>query len=241
MTPEFTDLLATWEEMSAGYLPDRQHLIESLINEVQDRTSRPTVLDLGCGPGTLLAQLGASVPGVSLIGIDNDPVLLELALAQLSSVGVPFTLIDAPLDSRWPDRLDEITNGGVDVVLAVLVVHYFEAEQWQELFRQVRSVLRPGGCFVIIDVDGHSAAVGNPEALDWRQWWQMAAASEHPKLKAAFDERKARITIATAEHHPDPAAIERIAALAGFATFHTARTTHNSYLAIAGTNPSFRR
>lgn len=228
-------LLDAWEEMSAGYLPRRRELIDALVDELLARPAPITVLDLGSGPGTLLGLLATCVPGVRLVGIDRDPVLLQLASMHLASVAAPCELIDAPLNSRWCDHsaLDE----GVDVVVAMLVLHYFAAEEWTLLFGRVHDVLRPGGCFAIIDVTSEQYHPVQPSTeIDWATWWLIAAASDLPGIEDRFTERRARNTPAPAEFHPDLATIERIAHTTGFRALDVPLRVGPSYLAIARTD-----
>ena len=228
-------LLDAWEEMSAGYLPGRRELIDALVDELLARPAPIIVLDLGSGPGTLLGLLANRVPNVAVVGIDHDPVLLQLASMHLTSVAAPCALIDAPLNSRRCDHgaLDQ----GVDAALAVLVLHYFSAEEWTALFEQVRHVLRPGGWLAIIDVTSEQYHPVQPSAeIDWATWWAIAAASDLPGIEDRFTERRARHTPAPAEFHPDLANIERIAHTTGFMTLDVPLRVGPSYLAIARTD-----
>lgn len=228
-------LLDAWEEMSAGYLPGRRELVDALVDELLARPAPIAVLDLGSGPGTLLAHFATCVPDVQPVGIDRDPVLLQLASMHLASVAAPCALIDAPLSSRWCDH--SALDQGVDVVVAMLVLHYFPAEEWTALFDQVRHVLRPGGWLAIIDVTSEQYHPVQPSAeIDWATWWAIAAASDLPGIEDRFTERRARHTPAPAEYHPDLANIERIAHTTGFTALDVPLRVGPSYLAIARTD-----
>jgi SAM-dependent methyltransferase len=228
-------LLDAWEEMSAGYLPGRRELIDALVDELLARPAPIAVLDLGSGPGTLLARLATCVPDVAVVGIDHDPVLLQLASMHLASIAAPCALIDAPLNSGW--RSHGALVDGVDVVVAMLVLHYFAAEQWTPLFEQVHDVLRPGGCFAIIDVTSEEHHLSQPSTeIDWATWWAIATSSELPGLKDRFTERQARHTPEPAEYHPHLATIERIAHTTGFTALDVPLRVGFSYLAIARTD-----
>lgn len=228
-------LLDAWEEMSAGYLPGRRELIDALVDELRARPAPITVLDLGSGPGTLLAHLATCVPGVRPVGIDHDPVLLQLASMHLTSVAAPCALIDAPLNSRWCDH--SALHQGVDAALAVLVLHYFSAEEWTALFEQVRHVPRPGGWLAIIDVTSEQYHPVQPSTdIDWATWWSIAAASDLPEIEVRFTERQERHVPESAEFHPDIATIERIAHTTGFTALDVPLRVGPSYLAIASTD-----
>lgn len=233
--PSLSTLLDAWEEMSAGYLPGRSELIEALVDELLARTAPVTVLDLGSGPGTLLGHLATCVPDVAAVGIDHDPVLLHLASTYLTPIAAPCTLIDAPLNSAWCN--DRALDDGVDVVVAMLVLHYFPAEEWTSLFEQVRHVLRPGGCFAIIDVTSEQNHRPQPAAaIDWATWWAIAESSDLPGLEDLFTERRGRQAPEPAEFHPDLATIESLADATGFTALDVPLRVGASYLAIARTD-----
>ena len=67
-----------------------------------------TALDVGCGPGTDLLALAASVgPEGSVIGIDADPVMVAHAQASAGDSRVEVRLGDAhalPVADRSADR-----------------------------------------------------------------------------------------------------------------------------------------
>ncbi|MYT19935.1 methyltransferase domain-containing protein, partial [Streptomyces sp. SID7760] len=60
----------------------------TVISDVVERVtvggghSAPLLLDLGCGPGSLAARLAARMPAAEVVGVDADPLLLELGRAH---------------------------------------------------------------------------------------------------------------------------------------------------------------
>src|SRR3989304_6184473 len=54
-----------------------------------------TLLDVGCGTGTLLAELGRRHPRAVLAGIDADPRILVRARQKLTFARVRATLVPA--------------------------------------------------------------------------------------------------------------------------------------------------
>ena len=76
---------------------------------------------------------------------------------------------------------DRLPDGPFDLVVAALVVHHLPGERKAELFRRVRSVLRPDGRFVMADVvlpddpadattplsPGYDHPSGVAEQLEW--------------------------------------------------------------------------
>src|SRR5207302_7111844 len=70
-----------WEAQQERYLTDREERFTVMFDALEAAVgSGPvTVLDLGCGPGSLAVRLLARFPQARVIGVDIDPVLLMLA------------------------------------------------------------------------------------------------------------------------------------------------------------------
>jgi SAM-dependent methyltransferase len=113
-----------------------------------------TVLDAGCGTGRVAVELARR--GVTVVGVDNDPDMIEAAQAK------------AP-DLRWivadlaglalPDRFDV-------VVLAGNVVPYVAARQRAEAVAGCARHLTPGGVLIA----GFALRPGWPTLDDYDAW-----------------------------------------------------------------------
>jgi ubiquinone/menaquinone biosynthesis C-methylase UbiE len=97
-----------------------------------------SVVDIGSGPGDLLAQLGILVPAAMLTGIEPSPEMRAIASARGIST-VEGRAEGLPL----PDR-------SIDLVVSTLSMHHWNdpARALAEIWR----VLRPGGQARIYDV-----------------------------------------------------------------------------------------
>lgn len=105
---------------------------------------RPVVIDLGCGPGLFLRDLGERYPSASLYGYDVTPAMIAHG-QQLSSAGAKPTL-----------RLHDVatqplphTTGTVDLVTMTSVLHVFDEPL--PVLAEIRRVLTPGGIFLLHD------------------------------------------------------------------------------------------
>jgi SAM-dependent methyltransferase len=78
--------------------------------------------------------------------------------------------------ARQPAEALEFATGSVDLVFASLLFHEVPVEVGRAIVRQVARVLRPGGLFVVSDL--------NPDALDvdawgeYERWWDTVHNSE---------------------------------------------------------------
>ncbi|GAA0477787.1 class I SAM-dependent methyltransferase [Streptomyces olivaceiscleroticus] len=122
------------------------------------------VLDVGCGPGTITADLAALVPDGSVTGLEHAPGVLEQARAVADERGltnVHFAVGDVhALD--YPDD-------------TFCVVHAHQVLQHVgdpvQALREMRRVTKPGGIVAVRDSDyatmtWHPAVPGMDEWLD---------------------------------------------------------------------------
>ncbi len=129
-----------------------------------------TVVDLGSGPGDLLADLAARLPRASVIGVEPAAQMRQSA----STRGVRS--IDGRAEAiPLPDR-------SVDLVVSTLSAHHWVNPV--AAFREVARVLRPGGQARVYDV--RFAGYGPDEA---RRFAVAAGLSEHAVGHGILDER----------------------------------------------------
>lgn len=239
MSATTASLAADWARMSAAYLPGRTELLATACRHVATMAGgRPTVLDLGSGPGSVLEALVAAVPGARAVGVEADPVLVELH--RLRGAGDPARsgvgeVRRADLGHPvWRDTIADLTP--VDAVFAVQVLHYFPHHRFGQLLAEIGAVLGPSGVLVHLDaVPAARWAGGVPPAErpgdPWGDWWRTATTVE--PLTDAFLERS-RMTGAppSAEFYPDVTTLDAMLAEAGFRTVVVRRRLGDSVLTI---------
>jgi len=105
-------------------------------------------LDIGCGGGKGAAYLVQQVPEARAIGVDISDAVLQRAQAHRASGEPRLLCVHAPAQHL------PLADGAFDAVTTVMTFHHLrDAER---AVREVYRVLRPGGAFVIADVDrGH--------------------------------------------------------------------------------------
>jgi trans-aconitate methyltransferase len=135
--------------MQERYLVRRAERIELLVGLVRGTVSPvKRVLDLGCGTGSVMQPFLDGFPSAEVYGIDFDPVLLPLAHERLRSCGSRSRLILADLRSEaWRAQLPD----AFDAVISATALHWLTEVELAGLYRQLASLIRPGGLFVNAD------------------------------------------------------------------------------------------
>ncbi|MEU1155019.1 methyltransferase domain-containing protein, partial [Streptomyces sp. NPDC005918] len=123
------------------------------------------VLDIGCGPGTITADLAELVPEGRVTGVDRAPGILDTARATAAERGldnVEFAVADVH-DLDYPDD-------------TFCVVHAHQVLQHVgdpvRALREMRRVCRPGGIVAVRDAD-YSAMTWYPRSPGLDDWLDL--------------------------------------------------------------------
>jgi len=101
-----------------------------------------TVVDLGCGPGTLLRMLRARDPEGRVIGVDLQPAMLAHARQVAAETGAELVEADLAGPVPLPDEV-------ADVVVSVHLLH--ELPDPLPLVDEMARLVRPGGVVLLYD------------------------------------------------------------------------------------------
>jgi len=104
-----------------------------------------TVVDLGCGTGTLALLVKQTHPDAHVIGIDVDPKILGIARGKIERAGVEVELRQGTIQEV------ELAPGSVDRVLTSLVLHHLTREEKLAALAAAHAALRPGGELHVVD------------------------------------------------------------------------------------------
>lgn len=107
------------------------------------RTRAPRILDVACGTGRFLHQLGRALPRAKLYGLDLSPPYLARAAALLA--GREVSLVHENAEAM------PFADGQFDAVTSVFLFHELPADARRRVIAEMWRVLRPGGCAVVID------------------------------------------------------------------------------------------
>jgi SAM-dependent methyltransferase len=225
------DWVRSWDEQQQAYMANREERFEVILDVVAEVTdSAPgRVLDLCCGPGSLAARVIERFPGVSVVALDNDPVLMLLGRRAYADQGGRLSWVEA--DLRQPAWIAEVdSDPPFDAVVSTTALHWLEPAPLGAAYAGAAALLRADGVVVNGDhffepeqprLSAIQAALrkdGDDDEL-WQKWWHAlaAAAEDDGELATAFAARAGR----NAEH-PDavvsPPFVDHVAALrrAGF-------------------------
>ena len=103
--------------------------------------SGAAVVDLGCGPGTVLRQLARRRSDLALTGVDIDQRMLSISRRRLPRARMLHASIDAV----------PVEDNSADVVFSSLVFHHLTRQIKQGALREAQRILRPGGVFFLCD------------------------------------------------------------------------------------------
>jgi trans-aconitate 2-methyltransferase len=140
------------------------------------------VLDAGCGSGRVTEQLAERLPRGRVVALDGSPAMIDEARRRLARFGDRISYLVADLRAPLP------LAGGIDAAFSTATFHWIGDHD--ALFRNLSSVLRPGGRLV--------AQCGGRGCLDrvvavlerlgdgWPGPWTFAGAEEtRARLEAA--------------------------------------------------------
>jgi SAM-dependent methyltransferase len=214
-----------WELQQQHYAvgrEDRFTVIADVVEHVTAGRTRPLLLDLGCGPGSLAARLARHLPDAEIVGVDMDPLLLELGRTHHAGAA---RYVDAVIgEDHWMDALE--LDRPLDAAVSTTALHYLPEPKLLHTYRSLGELLRPGGVLVNGDhfpqgaprCSELTAHVGRRQAErvrshvheDWQSWWRGAA--QDPELTDLFTERERRLSVLrpgnagdhlTAAHHAE--------------------------------------
>lgn len=135
---------SAWNAVHGGYFSDpaiADPLIQAVL-QLARRSAADTVVDLGCGTGSLLSLILSSSenPDVNLIGVDASDAQLEIA--RTSGVSCLQGSVDAF------KRQDLGSSSQRLLFMMRSVLHYFGEAGLSRVLRHLRAQIKPGEFFV---------------------------------------------------------------------------------------------
>ena len=138
-----------------------------LVNEYVQPTAGARILEIGCGPGSIVGYL----PPSDYLGFDLSPEYIELAKRRF------------PKARFVCERVSEFSlakEQSFDMVLAIGIVHHLEDAEARQLFQIAHDALIPGG--KLITFDGAWTAGQSPAA----RWLLARDRGEHVRSEREY-------------------------------------------------------
>ena len=124
----------------------REQLWRTELLNLVDPQPGDRILDVGCGTGSLIAQLSSVEPEAQFIGLDPDPGVLEIAQRKAEKAGAKVTWKNGFLDRKMVASIGQVSK-----VVCSLVFHQTPVAEKRAILSAMYSVLRQGGQLYIAD------------------------------------------------------------------------------------------
>jgi SAM-dependent methyltransferase len=212
---DWQGLQREWDAQQETYMRDREHRFAAMLDVLEAAVgTRPRIVDLAGGTGSITARLLCRFPDASSTIVDIDDALLTIAAGTFADdqrVRVLAADLDEP---AWARRVS--APASVDAVLTATALHWLSPRRVAGVYAEARELLRPGGLMANADHMADDGLPGlSPElsdfaerrrlasleaggATDWQGWWERLRCE--PELADAVAARDARFARRDAAH-----------------------------------------
>ena len=137
---------------------------------------RPTIVDLGCGPGLFLRDLGRRFPGSALHGYDLTPAMIAYAQDEVRYAGPKPTLAVHDLTAQPVPLAD----GSAHLINMTAILHLLDDPL--PVLAEIRRLLAPEGIFFLNDweraplteyLDSRVEGEGEERQESLRRWFRL--------------------------------------------------------------------
>ncbi|WP_207400821.1 class I SAM-dependent methyltransferase [Actinomadura roseirufa] len=174
--------IAGWDrrhEREAACREERLTVIADVVGRVTASAPRPSAVDLGSGSGTLAARLAERTPGMDVIAVDGDPLLLELG-RQRHGASVRFVAAVIGRDG-WTRALG--LDRPLDAAVSTGALQHLSEPVLFGVYEELHRLLRPGGVLVNAGplplrgprLTGRRRTARPADEEDWSSWWAAQA------------------------------------------------------------------
>lgn len=112
---------------------------------VEGRLSeQPVIVDVGCGPGLFLRDVGERFPKATLYGYDLTPAMVDYANNATYTSAKPVISIHNAATTPFP-----LADHTVHLVAIIATLHVLDDPL--EVLAEIRRLLAPGGVFLLYD------------------------------------------------------------------------------------------
>jgi len=101
------------------------------------------IVDLGCGPGSVLRKLRYLRKDLTLVGTDIDPTMIDIARSKALGKDITFSVTSI--------EKEPFADHSVDVVISSLMFHHLPQDIKRSTLKEVKRILKRGGTFLLCD------------------------------------------------------------------------------------------
>lgn len=123
----------------------RERSVKEALLASAEIVADATILDVGCGTGTLTVWIKKHFPDARVIGLDLDPTILRMARDKATRSGVTIEFIESNA-AKMP-----LASDSVDAVFSSLFFHHLLPEQKFRVLREIFRVLSVNGSLNVSD------------------------------------------------------------------------------------------
>jgi len=146
------DWVKHYDHRQAYLIKRKQQFLDDLVRVlsyfcIKKNIVGPTILDVGCGPGTLSALVLEKIPDSKVIGIDVSDQMVEVAKKKLAPIcGKRFSgyVADFNSDRFWISPVDNAYH----FIVSTLALHYLSDDRRHCFFKEVFDHLSSPGMFI---------------------------------------------------------------------------------------------
>jgi len=144
-----TDSLAhTYVEEVRGGLPCGQEQIDVMLRLIEARGEDVSrFADLGCGGGILASAILSRYPTATGTLLDFSSAMIKEAESKFHDHRADLRFVVADLSEKgWLRPIE--SQAPYDVIVSGYAIHHLTDERKRELYREIFSLLAPGGLFI---------------------------------------------------------------------------------------------
>ncbi|MGE0009788.1 MAG: trans-aconitate 2-methyltransferase [Candidatus Babeliales bacterium] len=123
-------------EQAAFFAEYQAHIITKILNK--QGTNPATILDYGCGDGTMAYILSALLPQAQIQGVDTSDELIEIAQGWYGTKNEKL-------------RFSKSFAGQFDIIYMANVLHHIQKDQRKNLLKTLTDHLAPNGQLIILE------------------------------------------------------------------------------------------
>lgn len=113
-----------------------------------------SVLDVGCGTGSLALEAKRQVGPGSVLGVDASPEMIARAARKAKRTGLEVEFATAPAQAL------PFGDGRFDVAMTSMMLHHLPRSSRGQCIREMRRVVKPGGRLLLVDFEAPARPEG---------------------------------------------------------------------------------